>query len=105
MSKMTNFYAKVMGDASLKAEYEAALGGRNILSATDEELMKIGDIAKKAGFDITVQEAKAFLDPEEVVLDTDDLDAVAGGDKYDDFLRIQQEELDEINTLIPHVDY
>lgn len=79
MSKVTDFYAKVMADEGLKAELEAVLGGKDIAAATDDELLKIGDIAKKAGFDISVDEAKAYLNPEETALDDDDLDAVAGG--------------------------
>lgn len=79
MSKVTDFYAKVMADEALKAELGEVLGGKDIAAATDDELLKIGDIAKKAGFDITVDEAKAYLNPEETALDDDDLDAVAGG--------------------------
>lgn len=79
MSKMTDFYSKVMSDESLSRELSEILGGRDIASATDEQLERIGVIAEKTGFDITVEEAKAFLDPEEAPLDDDDLDAVAGG--------------------------
>ena len=79
MSKVTDFYAKAMADESAKAEISSILGGTEINAATDEQLVKIGEVAKKLGFDITVDEAKAYLNPEEAELDEDDLDAVAGG--------------------------
>ena len=79
MSKMTDFYAKVMADEALKAELSEALKGKSFDAATDDDLLKVGEIAKKAGFDISLQEAKDFLDPKEAALDDDDLDAVAGG--------------------------
>ncbi len=79
MSKVSEFYAKAMADESAKAEISSILGGTEINAATDEQLVKIGEVAKKLGFDITVDEAKAYLNPEEAELDEDDLDAVAGG--------------------------
>lgn len=79
MSKITDFYAKVMADEALKAELSEALKGKSFDAATDDDLLKVGEIAKKAGFDISLQEAKDFLNPEEAALDEDDLDAVAGG--------------------------
>ena len=79
MSKFSDFYAKVMEDDALKAEVVKVLGGSTFDNATDDQLAKIGDIAKGAGFDFTLEEVKAHF--EESELDDDDLDAVAGGNK------------------------
>jgi hypothetical protein len=79
MSKVSDFYVKATADESAKKELSAILGGKKIDDATDEELVKIGELAKKLGFDITVDEAKAYLNGDDAELDDNDLDAVAGG--------------------------
>ncbi len=79
MSKMSDFYAKVISDESLRSKLNDALGGKDINSASDEELKKIGEIAKAAGFDITLDEAKAYLASDAKDLSDEALDAVAGG--------------------------
>ena len=77
MSKFDEFYTKVMEDDALKAAVIKVLGDKTFEKASDEQLTKIGEIAKSAGFVFTIEEAKSFLEGGE--LDDDDLDAVAGG--------------------------
>ncbi len=79
MSKVTDFYAKAIADEASKKELTDILGSKPINEASDEQLVKIGELAKKLGFDITLEEAKAYLTSEEAELEEDDLDAVAGG--------------------------
>ncbi|MGP1406689.1 Nif11-like leader peptide family RiPP precursor [Selenomonas sp.] len=79
MSKMSDFYTKVVSDAGLRAKVDAVLAGKDIANLTDEELQKIGEIAKEAGFDISLDEAKEYLAAEAKELSDEALDAVAGG--------------------------
>ena len=79
MSKFVDFYNKALADASSKKELAAILDGKPMESATDEQLEKIGAVAKKLGFDITLDEARKYLTPGDKKLEEEDLDAVAGG--------------------------
>ena len=79
MSKMADFYAKVVADADLRAKMTEILGDTKISKATDEQLAKIGEIAKAAGFEVSLEEAKTYLASEAKDLSDDALDAVAGG--------------------------
>lgn len=79
MSKITDFYAKALADESAKKELITILGDKKIDDASDEQLAEIGGLAKKLGFAITIEEAKAYLSGDNAELDEDDLDAVAGG--------------------------
>lgn len=79
MSKVSKFYADAMTDEAVKNKLIKILGGKNFEDANDEQLAKIGEIAKELGFDITIEDAKTYLRGEDLELDEDDLDAVAGG--------------------------
>lgn len=79
MSKISEFYAKALADEATKTELATILGEKTIQNADDEQLAKVGELAKKLGYDITIEEAKEYLNPEEAELDDDDLEAVAGG--------------------------
>lgn len=79
MSKLSEFYTKAISDESAKAKLSDILGGKFINEADEEQLKKIGLLAKEMGFEITVNEAKAYLNGDNAELDDDDLDAVAGG--------------------------
>lgn len=79
MSKMADFYAKVISDEKLRAQLSEILGGKELAQASDAELEKIGALAKSVGFDITLDEAKAYLASEAKDLSDEALDAVAGG--------------------------
>ncbi len=79
MSKMADFYSKVMADKDLQTKLKGILGDKNIADATDADLEKIGDLAKEAGFAITLAEAKEYLSANETVVSDEALDAVAGG--------------------------
>ena len=79
MSKMADFYSKVMADAELQSKLKGILGDKTIADASDAELEKIGALAKEAGFEITLAEAKEYLSANEAVVSDEALDAVAGG--------------------------
>ncbi len=79
MSKVSEFYAKVLADESAKKELIVILGECRIENASDEQLTQVGKLAKKLGYDITIEEAKAYLNGDDAELDEEDLDAVAGG--------------------------
>ncbi|MGN0629877.1 MAG: hypothetical protein ACI4JN_00980 [Ruminococcus sp.] len=81
MSKVTDFYAKALADESAKKKLITILGDNRIEEASDEQLAKVGELAKQLGFDITIEEAKAYLSGNNAELDEEDLDAVAGGGK------------------------
>lgn len=78
MSKISEFYAKVMEDEAAKKELIGILGEKKFEEADDAQLAKVGELAKKLGFEITVDEAKAYFNTDSE-LNEDDLDAVAGG--------------------------
>jgi len=77
--KIAEFYAKVTDDAELKAKVEKILGGKEITEATDDQLKKIGEIAKELGYNFTLDEVKEFIASGDVQLSDDALDNVAGG--------------------------
>ena len=61
VNKITEFYAKVVADENYKVKFEEILNGKDITEATDEQLEKIGEIAKELDYDITLEEAKEFI--------------------------------------------
>lgn len=79
MSKIADFYSTVMQDDILKKELVEILEEKSILEANDKQLMEIGKIAEKLGVEISLDEAKKFLSGNNMELDDNDLDAVAGG--------------------------
>jgi hypothetical protein len=78
MSKMTDFYTKVMADKETAQRFEAILAGKQIQEADDAQLERIGILAKQLGFDITLEEAKAYF-AQDKKLGENELEAVAGG--------------------------
>lgn len=79
MSKINEFYSKVLSEPDAKKQLEEILHGTSLSEADDHMLEKIGLLAQRLGYEISVEEAKAYLNPSEAELDDDDLDAVAGG--------------------------
>lgn len=79
MSKVSEFYAKAVADESAKKELITILGDKKFTEASDDQLAKIGELAKRLGFEITIDEAKAYLNGDHSELDEEELDAVAGG--------------------------
>ena len=79
MSKVADFYQKAVADAAAKAKLDQVLGGAAIEELTDAQLQEIGKIAKELGFDITLEEAKAYLKSIGEELSDDVLSDVAGG--------------------------
>ena len=87
MDKFKQFYAQAMTDDAVRAEVKKILGKTPVEDATDDQLIKLGELAKTIGLDIALEEAKAYLgnadDDEEGELSADELQAVAGGEKGD----------------------
>ena len=79
MSKVADFYQKAVADAAAKAKLDQVLGGAAIEELTDAQLQELGKIAKGMGFDITMEEAKAYLKSVGEELSDDALQEVAGG--------------------------
>jgi len=79
MDKIAEFYGKVMADKDLHAKLSEILANKPIVDASDEELQKIGALAKTLGFDIDLSEAKAYLQSDMAKVSDEALDAVAGG--------------------------
>ena len=77
MSKVSEFYSKAVSEETSAKKLAEILGGKDMSKATDEQLLAVGKLASELGYDITIDEAKAFLSDGE--LDEDDLDSVAGG--------------------------
>ena len=77
--KIAEFYAKVMADEKLKAKFEKVLDGKEITDASDDQLKKIGEIAKEMGYNFTIDEVKEFIKSGDVQLSDDALDNVVGG--------------------------
>lgn len=79
MSKFSDFYSAASKNEEAMVKLAEILDGKKLVEATDEQLKEIGNVAEKLGFNITIEEAKKYLDPNSSELDDDDLDAVAGG--------------------------
>ena len=82
MDKFKQFYAQAMADDAVKAEVQKILGETSIDKATDEQLIKLGKLAKTLGIDISLEEAKAYLSKShdgEGEISANELQAVAGG--------------------------
>ena len=89
MDKFKQFYAQSVADDTIGAEVKKILGKTPIEDATDDQLIKLGELAKTLGLDIALDEAKAYLaksadDEDEGEISADELQAVAGGDKSGD---------------------
>jgi hypothetical protein len=106
MSKVAEFLNKAAEDEAVKAELVAVLSDGKAGKSGDEQLEKIAEIAKKYGYEFSVEEAKAYLNgnAENGELDDDDLEKVAGGFNWEDFdaevfLKWMKEHKDEINNI------
>ena len=82
MSKMKELYEKVAGDSTLQSKFYEIMSNAEKAGekATDESLIRF---AKEAGYDITLDEIKAFFselaEPKQGELSDEELDLVAGG--------------------------
>lgn len=83
MRKFQDFYAKVLADEGAKKEISSILAGKPLEAASDEQLKKIGAVAKRLGIDITLAEARSYFKQGDKKLSETDLDAVAGGKVYE----------------------
>lgn len=79
MNKISEFYTKALRDESAKEEIIKILGGKSFEEADQVQLLKIGEIAKQFGYDITLEEVREYLEADEKELEEEELDAVAGG--------------------------
>ena len=78
MANLTEFYTVVLGNAEAKEELASILNGTELKKASDAQLKKIGALAARLGYTITLEEAKAFLQKDRT-LSEGELEAVAGG--------------------------
>ena len=78
-NKISEFYAKVIEDETLKAKFEKILAGKDITEASDNQLKEIGEISKEMDYNFTLAEVKEFIETGDVQLSDDALDNVAGG--------------------------
>jgi len=63
MSKIADFYGKVMASPELQGKVANVLAGRNIADASDDQLKEIGEIAKSLGFDIDLRRRRSTSAP------------------------------------------
>lgn len=93
MSQMNELYQKVAGDAALQANFAAIAKDAESAEtgATEERLVAF---AKEAGFDVSIEEAKAYFaemaetQATGAELTDTELDAVAGGKDLDGSINI-----------------
>ena len=85
MSKVADFYGKVMASPELQGKVANVLAGKNIADASDDQLREIGEVAKGLGFDIDLEEAKKYISSDAVKVSDEALDAVAGGAQKGNF--------------------
>ena len=81
MNKIAEFYKKVMSDEVLKEKFFGIVGDVTPDKHSDEALGKLEELAKELGFEISVEEAKSYFNPNEV--SEEDLEKVSGGYYYD----------------------
>ena len=93
MNKVAEFYAKVMEEKETAAEFAEAMGGKTMNELGDAEYEKLGKLAEKLGFAISVEEAKSYLSSTEGELSDGELDAVAGGATYHDYLHDDHDDI------------
>lgn len=81
MDKFTAFYQRITTDEALAARVTEILGDdEQIDNVTDEQLQQLSALAKEIGLDISVEEAKEYLNREDdEKLTNAELDMVAGG--------------------------
>lgn len=83
MEKFTAFYQRVTSDEKLAARVAEILGDdEQIDNVTDEQLQQLSALAKEIGLDISVEEAREYLNREDdrnETLTNDQLEMVAGG--------------------------
>lgn len=82
MSKVAEFYAKVIADEKLRSEAAALLGEKTPQEFTEEDLAKLSEFARQNGYELTVVEVREYLAAEVKDLSDEAMDAVAGGHKY-----------------------
>lgn len=79
MSKFSDFYNAMLKDEEVKKEAAGILGDISLVEIDKTQAELLVPIAKKLGFDITADEAINYLNADKLMLDENDLDAVAGG--------------------------
>ena len=79
MSKVADFYAKVIADEALRSKATEIIGGKNPDELGDDELGKLVKFAGEEGYAVTVAEVKEYLASGVRDLSDEAMDAVAGG--------------------------
>ena len=79
MSKVAEFYAKVIADEALRNKAAEFLNGKTIEELGDGEIAKLVEFAGEAGYAVTVAEIKEYLASGARDLSDEAMDAVAGG--------------------------
>ena len=79
MSKVADFYAKVIADEDLRSKAMGIIGGKNPDELGDDELGKLVEFAGEEGYVVTVAEVREYLASGVRDLSDEAMDAVAGG--------------------------
>ncbi len=79
MKKIQEFYLRLLKDDKEKKEFNEILKGRDIVEATDEQLLELGKISERMGYKFSLEEVRSYLGFEDRKLSEEDLDSVAGG--------------------------
>lgn len=77
MSKVTEFYKAAIADDAVKQEINDIFGQTKLEDASDEQLEKVGEVAKRLGFDISLEEAREYLNSEHKELSDPELGELA----------------------------
>lgn len=99
MSAVADFYIQAMKSDVWREKFSAIIKGKNVEEITDDQLAQLGNLAREMGFDITLEEAKAYLASEEAILSDEAMDAVAGGVKADSECKGENAGIRYINKL------
>ena len=79
MSKIAEFYAKVIADEALRNKATELIAGKTVDELGDDELAKLVKFAGEEGYAVTVAEVKEYLASGVRDLSDEAMDAVAGG--------------------------
>ena len=79
MSKVADFYAKVIADEALRSKATEIIDGKTPDELGDDELGKLVEFAGEEGYAVTVVEVKEYLASGVRDLSDEAMDAVAGG--------------------------
>ena len=79
MSKIAEFYAKVIADEALRNKATELIDGKTVDELGDDEIAKLVEFAGEEGYAVTAAEVKEYLASGVRDLSDEAMDAVAGG--------------------------